>query len=383
VPARARGDLPWEGFTDAYRDLLLPGGIREDGFIRMWTRQLGSQRLDTDLRREQFERPLRDEWWRSLVPALDRIEAPMLVCGSFSDHCLHSARSFRAFERTGSAQRWLYTHRAGKWATFYSADALATQQRFLDHFLEGEDNGQADQPAMRLAVHDGRDEPAEVRWERKWPLAGTEWRRLHLLSGGRLDPQPSDAGGEIAFDLRSGAGVFGVTVPEQLELTGPMAAHLRLELRGTGDANLFVGVEKWRAGRRVPFEGSYGYGLDRVTTGWLKASHRALDAEASRDWAPVHTPTSSHSRCRRARSSTSTSLCDRPPPGSSPATSCAWWSAGAGCRRATRSWASSLPPTRRAHPGPRCCTAAPGPARTCSCRWSNAPRAPRRTPTDR
>jgi uncharacterized protein len=289
VPARARGDLPWEGFTDAYRDLLLPGGVREDGFIRMWTRQLGSQRLDTDLRREQFERPLRDEWWRSLVPALDRIEAPMLVCGSFSDHCLHSAGSFRAFERTGSAQRWLYTHRGGKWATFYSADALATQQRFLDHFLEGEDNGQADQPAVRLAVHDGRDEPAEVRGERDWPLARTEWRRLHLLPGGRLDPQPSDAGGETAFDLRSGAGVFGVTVPEPLELTGPMAAHLRLELRGTGDANLFVGVEKWRAGRRVPFEGSYGYGLDRVTTGWLKASHRALDAEASHDWAPVHT----------------------------------------------------------------------------------------------
>jgi uncharacterized protein len=281
---------PWEGFTDAYRDLLLPGGIREDGFVRMWARGLRGQRLDGDIRRAQFERPLRDAWWRSLVPDLGRIEAPMLVCGSFSDHCLHSAGSFRAFEQAGSAQRWLYTHRGGKWATYYSPGALAAQLRFFDHFLAGADNGQAEEPRVRLAVHDVRDAPAEVRGEEEWPLARTDWRRLHLLPGGRLAPAPGGGGeGEVAFDLTTGAAVFRWTVPEPLELTGPMAAHLRLELRGTGDATLFAGVEKWRDGRPVHFEGSYGYGLDRVTTGWLRASHRALDAERSQPWAPVHT----------------------------------------------------------------------------------------------
>jgi uncharacterized protein len=280
---------PWEGFTDAYRDLFLPGGIREDGFVRMWSRGVRGQRLATDLRRAQFDRPLRDEWWRSLVPELARIEAPMLICGSFSDHCLHSAGSFRAFEQAGSAQRWLYTHRGGKWATYYSDEALAAQLRFFDHFLKQEDNGQDAQPPVRLAVHDVRDEPAEVRGEREWPLARTEWRRLHLLPGGVLAPEPSSAEGELAFDLPDGGAVFRWLVPEPLELTGPMAAHLRLELRGAADANLFVGVEKWRDGRPVVFEGSYGYGLDRVTTGWLKASHRALDAERSQPWAPVHT----------------------------------------------------------------------------------------------
>jgi hypothetical protein len=38
----------------------------------------------------------------------------------------------------------------------------------------------------------------------------------------------------------------------------------------------------------VPFEGSYGFGLDRVTSGWLKLSHRLLDAELSRPFEPVH-----------------------------------------------------------------------------------------------
>ena len=280
---------PWEGFTDAYRDLMLPGGIREDGFVRMWARGLRGQRLATDVRQAQRQRPLRDGWWRARVPDLERIEAPMLVCGSFSDHCLHSGGSFRAFERAGSAQRWLYTHRGGKWATYYSADALAAQQRFFDHFLKDEDNGQADQPPVRLAVHDVRSGPAEVRGEREWPLARTRWTRLHLLPEGRLAAEPGSAGGGVAFDLRSGAAAFRWSVPEVLELSGPMALHAPIELRGTDDACLFVGLEKWCAGAPVPFEGSYGYGLDRVTTGWLRVSHRALDDGLSRPWAPVHT----------------------------------------------------------------------------------------------
>jgi putative CocE/NonD family hydrolase len=34
-PPHLKAIVPWEGFTDAYRDLLRPGGIREVGFVRM------------------------------------------------------------------------------------------------------------------------------------------------------------------------------------------------------------------------------------------------------------------------------------------------------------------------------------------------------------
>jgi hypothetical protein len=37
----------------------------------------------------------------------------------------------------------------------------------------------------------------------------------------------------------------------------------------------------------VGFEGSYGYGRDRVTTGWQRVALRALDPELSRPWEPV------------------------------------------------------------------------------------------------
>ena len=66
-----------------------------------------------------------------------------------------------------------------------------------------------------------------------------------------------------------------------------MVARLWVELDGCDDANLFVGVEKWRDGTFVGFEGSYGYGRDRVTTGWQRVALRALDPELSQPWEPV------------------------------------------------------------------------------------------------
>ncbi len=35
-PPALKAIIPWEGFTDVYRDLAFPGGVREKGFIRMW-----------------------------------------------------------------------------------------------------------------------------------------------------------------------------------------------------------------------------------------------------------------------------------------------------------------------------------------------------------
>jgi putative CocE/NonD family hydrolase len=66
-----------------------------------------------------------------------------------------------------------------------------------------------------------------------------------------------------------------------------MAVRLHVSVEGTDDVDLVVGVEKWRGSRYVGFEGSYGFGRDRVTTGWQSASLRALDEERSRPFQPV------------------------------------------------------------------------------------------------
>lgn len=105
-PPHLAAICPWEGFSDVYRDFARPGGIREDGFMRVWTAGVKrGGRPGEDLRQGQLDHPLRDQWWADRTPELERIEVPTLVCGSFSDQQLHSRGSFRAFERVNSPHR--------------------------------------------------------------------------------------------------------------------------------------------------------------------------------------------------------------------------------------------------------------------------------------
>lgn len=277
---------PWEGFTDAYRDLFRPGGIREVGFVKEWAKALKNVRLVYDLAEEQGRRPLRDDWWQTLVPDLARIEVPILICGSFSDNNLHSRGSLRGFQQVGSSERFLYTHRSGKWATFYSPPALDAQLAFFDRFLRQRKVAHA--PRIRLEVRESRDRVVEIRGESTWPLERTQWKPLYLTARG-LSAEPATEPGSMCFDLASGGIRFGWHVLDDVELTGPMALRLFVEVSGVDDVDLMVGVEKWRGKRYVPFEGSYGFGRDRVTTGWQKASLRALDPTASRRAEPVPT----------------------------------------------------------------------------------------------
>jgi uncharacterized protein len=289
-PPHLAAICPWEGFSDVYRDFARPGGIREDGFIRLWSAGVKrGGRPGEDLRQEQLDRPLRDGWWISHTPELERIKVPILVCGSFSDQQLHSRGSFRAFGRAGSPQRWLYTHRGGKWATYYSSEALAFQSRFFDHVLQGEENGMPDVPRVRLEVREDSDTIHEVRPEAEWPLTRTRWTDLHLRADGSLTVVPATVSETVAFDMKSGRTGFTWEVPEDTEVTGPMVLRLFLETKGAEDAYLFIGVQKLRAGRVVPFEGSYGYGFDRVATGWLKASLRKMEPNPSFPRRPLHT----------------------------------------------------------------------------------------------
>ena len=289
-PPGLKAICPWEGFTDAYRDLMRPGGIREDGFVRMWSLGMrGVVRQGYRLSEQQRRHPLRDEWWRGLVPALQNITVPALICGSFSDNNLHSRGSFRGWERIASADRFLYTHRGGKWATFYAPEARAAQLRFFDRYLRGRDVPPP--PRLRLEVRESRDVIASVRAEDSWPLERTEWRPLFLTSAGLASAAPT-AAGQVTFATRSHGACWEWTAAADTEITGPMALRLWVEAHGADDLDLFAGVEKWRGRTCVPFEGSYGFGRDRITTGWLKASLRALDEDSSRPFDPV--PALSH-----------------------------------------------------------------------------------------
>jgi hypothetical protein len=287
-PPHLKAMCPWEGFTDAYRDLMTPGGVYENGFATVWTHSSNRvARLRVDLVAGRKAHPERDDWWQALVPDLAAITVPMLVCTSFSDNNCHTRGSFRAFEQAGSTERHAYTHRAGKWATFYGDDARATQLAFFERHLRGAKT--VPLPWVRLEVRESREQVVEVRDEETWPLSRTQWRPLFLGDAGLLAESAPARSGQISFHTRRQAAAFTYPVAEDLELTGPMAARLWVGVAGASDVHLFVGVEKWRGDRWFGFEGAYGYGRDRVATGWQAVSLRALDPDASTDAEPVHT----------------------------------------------------------------------------------------------
>lgn len=267
-PPHLRAIVPWEGFTDAYDDFFYPGGVREVGFSRLWTTVMRrSTRMSPDLGREAAARPDDDAWWRSLAPDLARIQTPMLVCGSFSDANLHTRGSFRAFAETSSADRHLYTHRTGKWAAFYSEEAMAVQQAFLDAHLKGIP---ADLPRVRLEVRDRGDRIHDVRHEQSWPPRG-RLLTLHLRADGRLSPSPAEAEASLEFPSRRRAARFSWTFADDTEVTGEVRLRLWVSAASDGPVSLFAGLSKWTGGEFVPFEGSYGFGRDLVTTGFGRA----------------------------------------------------------------------------------------------------------------
>jgi predicted acyl esterase len=286
---------PWEGWSDVYHDVAYPGGVREDGFIAFWAGMTERDgRVTGSLRAGQLAHPEHDDFWAARTPVLERIDCPALICGSFSDQGLHSRGSFEAFRRIGSPDRFLYTHRGGKWSTYYSPEALAVQARFFDCFLKGEDNGMRQSAPVRLEIRASGHEVHALHAARAWPPPDVRWSKLHLAPG-ELRAEALAARATVRFAVPDGGASFVLRVPQDLALVGPMKLRLHAELVGSTDAHLFVAVSKIEGahaavGRRraLPFEGPFGFGRDVVARGWLRVAHRRVDRGRSEPHRPFH-----------------------------------------------------------------------------------------------
>ena len=293
-PPHLAAICPWEGLSDVYRDFARPGGVLENGFSKLWSWLTGKEaRIRTSLYEAILRHPERDDWYRARTPKLEDIQVPMLVCGSFSDHLLHTRGSFEAFRRAGSVQKWLYTHRDGKWCAYYSDDATRTRIRFFDYFLKGLKNGWNEQPAVRLTITEAGPDPASIVHEDAWPPRDVKWQKLWLDATTKtMQLEQPVVAGVSRVSLPEDRLSFLWTVPEDMDMIGNMALYLHMEIQDATDALLFAGLRKLSRGAEVTFEGSYGFSGDMVSKGWQRAAHRELDAELSTADQPVYT----HSR---------------------------------------------------------------------------------------
>jgi predicted acyl esterase len=145
--------------------------------------------------------------------------SPALVCASWSDHGLHTRGSIEGFERISSKQKWLFTHGRKKWETFYGDEALAWQNRFLDHFLRDLDNGMDQVPRVRLEIRKAFYQQG-VRSEESWPLPSVQPMRLYLCaSTGSLQAEPLSSEGNVRYQStsRNGKAVFSYRFERPIE----------------------------------------------------------------------------------------------------------------------------------------------------------------------
>jgi predicted acyl esterase len=317
-PPHLAAIIPWEGQNDRYRDSGYHGGILSE-FQKLWAKhqvvniqygrgehakrnpntgesvagpvtlppeELARNRIDPFETAKQH--PLDDAWHRARSADLSKVEVPLLSCANWGGQGIHPRGNFNGFIEAASKQKWLEAHGESHWSLFSSGYGLALQKRFFDYFLKGIDNGWDKTPRVMLNVrHPG--ERFVPRYEAEWPLARTQWTKLHLDPAGMtLSPAPAGREATIAYDAL-GNGVTFRTAPMQrdTEITGPIAAKLFVS-SSTADADLFVIVRVFDPdGKELTFMGSTDPNTP-IANGWLRVSHRRLDPRRSQPWRPYH-----------------------------------------------------------------------------------------------
>jgi uncharacterized protein len=316
-PPHLKAMCIWEGAADWYRDMTHHGGILSTFWANWYDMQVktvqyglgergprssvtgtlvcGDETLsDEELARnrssfgdEILGHPLDDEYHKARSPDWGKVTVPFLSAANWGGQGLHPRGNFEGFVRAASKEKWLECHGLEHWTHFYTDYGRNLQKRFFDFYLKGEANGWPQQPKVQLQVRhvDGFAE----RFDSAWPLASTVWTRFYLDPRGQmLSPAPPADDAEISFAaMGDGLTFMSPPVAEDTEITGPLAANLRISST-TEDADIFLVFRVFSPDlREVTFVGAIDPHTP-IAQGWLRASHRKLDETLSRPHRPYH-----------------------------------------------------------------------------------------------
>ena len=280
---------PWEGFSDWYREFAYHGGIPETGFL---PRASDNIRYSLNRTEDTWENakahPLIDEYWHSKDVDFTGITQPAYVVASWSDQGLHLRGTIEAWKQIASERKWLDVHGQKKWAHYYMARSHERRLAFFDHFLRDRPTSVATWPRVRLEVRE-RHGVAEERAEDNFPLARTQYRRLHLDAASGSLAEASLPAATLRQDAKGGRTTFDFRFKEETELTGHASLSLWLETEGSDDADIFVALQKLdESGEEIGFTYYAFFENGPIALGWLRASHRELDPERSLPELPIH-----------------------------------------------------------------------------------------------
>ena len=306
----------WEGAADWYRDMTHHGGILCTFWANWYDMQVktvqyglgerGPRSHLTDLavcgddtlsdkelseNRAEFgdeilSHPLDDAYHKARSPVWHRVKVPFLSAANWGGQGLHARGNFEGFLRAASKDKWLEVHGIEHWTHFYTDYGRNLQLRFFDYYLKGHKNGWDKQPRVQLQIR--HVDRFVERHENEWPLARTQWTRLYMDSAFGLSSTPPTSFQSVSFyALGDGLTFLSEPVEKQTEITGPLAAKLFVS-SSTPDADLFLVFRVFTPDlREVVFQGAIDPHTP-IAQGWLRASHRKLDAELSTPYRPYH-----------------------------------------------------------------------------------------------
>jgi predicted acyl esterase len=157
--------------------------------------------------------------------------------------------------------------------------------RWYDYWIKGIDNGVMDEPPVSVFVEGTR----EYATGDQFPPKPVSHRPLYLRTRGRLSSEPE------AMDATAAApdGFYQapLTVTDKVEVLrwSTPAFEEPVEMIGTGAAHLFVEIDQPDTNLIMRFwDEAPGGKRQLLTSAYLKASHRELDEERTREGDPIH-----------------------------------------------------------------------------------------------
>ena len=219
--------------------------------------------------------PLDGPWWHERYVDGEPGDVPAYLGACWGNYALHLPGAFDAWRTWRGAKKLLIGPGVYLDRPLYQLQAEAV--RWFDHWLKGVDTGIMNEPPIRCFI------PPQGEWRalEDWPPPEARWMEFYLHERGvlsehehwpnegvdNLDESPFEHG-ELTYDTPP--------LVEPTEILGPSVLTLFISCTGTDaliHATLLV----------IDAEG----GERELTRGWLRASQRKLDLEASTRWEPV------------------------------------------------------------------------------------------------
>ena len=323
-----------DGLADAYRAGCYHGGIACDFFPGYWWYQNRfinrfpergpSREQETDLTRMIAEHPLLDDFWkeRSAYPELEKIKVPLFSSGVWGKMQLHTRGNIDGFVKASGPKKLRMSAAPNAWAAAaeYASEEFhrAVMLPFYDHYLKGLETSWVTRPAVEYFVRGA----AGARSASAWPPPTVQYRALYLdaarsggvtsLNDGSLQsalptqstrtpfayPNPGWVSGVVGFAPGGPAAGFDAvrrvltfTTPP-LETAVEIAGPIRVTLYASStseDTDFFIKLADQLPPDNAATAGEINARFEVVSRGWLRASHRALDAQLSTAEVPMHT----------------------------------------------------------------------------------------------